>query len=240
MRTEYRSKILGNRILKRWPIFSAYARGILQKTTASLWVALCPIVAPFGASAADYGYFGAVFPVIEPSLLDTINARLGEMDANGELDTMRDEMQATTRSYATRPRPVAMIGHTQDYRTYEVDLSITVAQDIADHNGVVFARAGTKINPLDHSRFQQRLVFIDGDVEEQVAFALSIAETEPTKIILINGEPLSLTQAHGRRFWFDQEGIISGKFLIANVPAVVTRSYPNMIVEEIPLNKEAE
>jgi len=161
--------------------------------------------------AADYGTFGAVFPVIEPSLLDTINARLGEMDANGELDIMRDEMQATTRSYANRPRPLTHIGTASTYHMYEVDLSITVAQDLKDHRGVVFAQAGTKLNPLDHSRFSQRLVFIDGDDPDQVAFALGIANTEPAKIILV-----------------------------ANVPAVVSRSYPNMIVEEIPLKEQED
>jgi len=110
---------------------------------------------PTNVAADDFGYFGAVFPVIEPSLLDTIFARLNEMDENGEIDEMRDEMQATTRSYAVRPPPVAAIGTSQEYRMYEVDLSIIVSQDIADHRGVVFAQAGTRVNPLDHSRFSR-------------------------------------------------------------------------------------
>lgn len=185
--------------------------------------------------ADDFGYYGAVFPVIEPSLLDTIFARLGEMEDNGELDAMREEMQQTTRDYVRRPRPVEGLSLTQTYRQFEIDLSITVAQDIADHNGVVFARAGTRLNPLDHSRFNQRLVVIDGNDPDQVEFALGIAALEPTKIIIVNGDPLSLTSQHQVRFWFDQGGVFVQKFKILNVPAVITRSYPNMIVEEIPL-----
>lgn len=190
------------------------------------------------AYADDFGYYGAVFPVIEPSLLDTIFARLGEMEENGELDAMREEMQQTTRDYVARPTPVTGLGLSETYRQFEIDLSITVAQDIADHNGVVFARAGTRLNPLDHSRFNQRLVVIDGDDEQQVNFALGIAASEPTKIIIVNGDPLALTGAHQVRFWFDQGGVFVQKFQILNVPAVITRSYPNMIVEEIPLTGE--
>lgn len=207
---------------------------VLLASVTSLSLVLSP------ALADDFGYYGAVFPVIEPSLLDTIFARLGEMEDNGELDAMRDEMQQTTRDYVRRPRPVMGLGLAETYRHFEIDLSIIVAQDIADHNGVVFARAGTRVNPLDHSRFNQRLVVIDGDDADQVAFALGIANSEPAKIIIINGDPLSLTSEHERRFWFDQGGVIVSKFQISNVPAVITRGYPNMIVEEIPLKEEDE
>lgn len=215
---------------------SRLLRGVAIRALLSFAMSAAMSASP--ALADDFGYYGAVFPVIEPSLLDTIFARLGEMEANGDLAAMRDDMQQTTRDYINRPKPVAGLGAAQTYRQFEIDLSITVAQDIADHNGVVFARAGTRLNPLDHSRFNQRLVIIDGDDPEQVNFALGIASAEPTKIIIVNGEPLSLTAEHERRFWFDQGGVIVQKFQILNVPAVVTRGYPNMIVEEIPLTQE--
>lgn len=57
-------------------------------------------------SAKDYGTYGALFPIIEPSILDTINERLEEMQAAGELDQMQKEFEATTRAYVTRPKPV--------------------------------------------------------------------------------------------------------------------------------------
>ncbi|MEM8970873.1 MAG: type-F conjugative transfer system protein TraW [Pseudomonadota bacterium] len=185
------------------------------------------------ATAKDLGVQGPLFEVIEPSILDTIKVRLEEMDVSGELDVMKQEMQDTTRAYVNRPRPVIGLGKTEEYASWDVDLSITLNQDLADHNGQVFARAGTVVNPMAYSRFNKRIVLIDGDDPEQVAFALSEGDELDTLMVLVNGDPLSLMRTHGRRFYFDQNSVLVDKFDIHNVPAVVTRADPFMHVEEV-------
>lgn len=198
------------------------------------------LVSSASVRAVDYGSFGALFPVEEPSVLETILGRLRSMEQSGELDAMREDMQNTVRARVARPRPVEGLLRAETYRTFEVDLSITVTEDLADHNGVVFARAGTVVNPLDHSRFAQRLVFIDGDDEAQVTFAVDLARTEPSKIILVNGAPFELTDAHKLRFYFDQSGSLANRFHLRAVPAVVSRGARVMIVEEIPLEENTQ
>ena len=188
------------------------------------------------AQAVDYGVFGALFAVEEPSVLDTILGRLSEMEANGELAQMQKDMQDKARARIARPIPVPGLRKADVYRSYNVDLSITLDRDLADHRGVVFARAGTRVNPLDHSRFQQRLVFIDGDDPDQVAFAVALAREEPVKLILVNGAPLELTEAHQMLFYFDQGGVIAARFGLTVVPSVVSRADPVMRVEEIPVS----
>ncbi|WP_342075151.1 type-F conjugative transfer system protein TraW [Yoonia sp. SS1-5] len=185
--------------------------------------------------AADYGVFGALWPVEEPSILETIYVRLSEMEGNGELAQMEEEMKATARARIHRPHPVLGLGTTEVYNSYEVDLSITLDRDLADHRGVVFARAGTRINPLDHSRFNRRLIFINGDDPDQVQFAVEAAAAEPVKIILVNGAPLDLTEANQVLFYFDQGGMLTERFGLTVVPAVVSRMDPVMLVEEIPV-----
>lgn len=192
------------------------------------------------ANALDYGSFGALFPVKEPSVLEAIMDRLHEMERSGEMDQMREDMQETVRKRVARPRPVQGLIRAEEYRSFEVDLSITVTEDLADHNGVVFARAGTVVNPLDFSGFSKRLVFIDGDDPEQVAFAVDLARAEPAKIILTNGAPFELTEAHQLLFYFDQGGVLSERFHITALPAVVSRGARRMIVEEIPLEEDTE
>ena len=186
------------------------------------------------AFAVDYGTFGALFPVEEPSVLDTICARLSEMEENGELAQMEEDMKEKALSRVNRPIPVEGLGVAQEYRSYTVDLSITLNRDLADHRGVVFAQAGTRVNPLEHSRFNQRLVFIDGDDPDQVAFAVDLASQEAVKLILVNGAPLELTEAHQVLFYFDQGGVIGDRFGLTVVPSVVSRADPVMLVEEIP------
>lgn len=187
------------------------------------------------ARAADYGVFGALFPVEEPSILETIYARLSEMEGNGELVRMEADMKAKARERIRRPVPVMGLGRTETYNAYEIDLSITLDRDLADHRGVVFARAGTRINPLDYSAFNKRLVFIDGDNSDQVKFAVEMAAREPVKIILVNGSPLDLTEEHQVLFYFDQGGSISNRFQLTKVPSVVSRADLVMLVEEIPV-----
>lgn len=185
------------------------------------------------AQAKDLGTHGPLFEVTEPSLLETIKQRLSEMEAEGELDVMKKEMQDRTKAYVNRPRPVTGLGKAEKYTRWEVDMSITLTEDLADHQGRVFARAGTVVNPLAYSRFNKRIVIFDGDDAAQVEFALSEGDELNTLLVLVNGDPLGLMREHGRRFYFDQDSVMVDRFGIRNVPAVVQRSDPVMQVEEI-------
>ena len=187
------------------------------------------------AIAKDFGTHGPVWEIIEPSILDTIKARLGDMESSGALAEMEDKMKATTRAYVNRPRPVTGLVDAEEYAEFEVDLSITLNRDLADQQGRVFARAGTVINPLDYSLFNQRIVFLDGDNPDQVAFALSEGTELDTLIVLTNGAPLELMREHGRRFFFEQDGQMVAKFQIRKLPSEVVRGQRVMIVREIPV-----
>ena len=201
--------------------------------TRTLVLAILLGLAGEQAYAKDLGTHGPVFEIIEPSILETIKARLLEMEAAGELDAMQREMQDTTRAYVNRPRPVPGLGKAEQYAQWAVDLSITVTQDLADHKGQVFARAGTVVNPLDYSRFDKRIVLFDGDDPAQVKYALSEGNELDTLLVLVNGDPLGLMREHGRRFYFDQDAVLTTRFGIRNVPAVAQRADPFMQIEEI-------
>lgn len=190
------------------------------------------------AIARDLGTHGPVYPILEPSILDTINARLEGMAASGELDAMREEMEDTTRAYVARPRPVFGLRKATETRTFEVDLSITIQRDLTDHQGRVFARTGDVINPLDYSQFRKRIVVLDGDDPAQVTWALSHGNELDTLLVLTNGAPLELTRAHGRRFYFDQDGVIAAKFQIAALPAQIVRGEGVMQVMEVSVGDQ--
>lgn len=209
-------------------------------TVARIILVVAAGVSAFGGAvhAKDLGTHGPLFEVTEPSLLETIKHRLGEMEAAGELDQMRQDMQDRTKAYVNWPRPVQGLGKAEEYARWEVDLSITLTEDLADHRGQVFARAGTVVNPLAYSRFNKRIVIFDGDDPAQVEFALSEGDELNTLLVLVNGDPLGLMREHGRRFYFDQDSVLVDRFGIRNVPAVIQRADPVMQVEEIVVGSQ--
>ncbi len=199
-----------------------------------LVLAVAILVLGIGAShAKDFGRHGPMWEIAEPSILETIKNRLADMDKNGEIEAMKEKMQETTRAYVNRPRPVQGLTKATEPRRFSIDLSITVKRDLADHRGRVFARAGTKINPLHYSLFNKRIVVIDGDDPAQVQFSLSEGNEIDTLLVLVNGAPLELMREHKRRFYFDQDAQIVTKFELEHVPSVITRGEDIMIVEEI-------
>lgn len=205
---------------------------IVVMVTAALFSAATP------AQAKNFGTYGTVFPIAEPDFLEEILSRLRAMEDSGEMAGMKQSMQDTTRSYIERPHASASLPPAEAYRAFQFDPSIVVERDIADHNGVVFAHAGTRVNPLEHSHFNKRIVIIDGDVEDQVAFALSEGNELDTLIVMVNGAPLALGRAHGRRFWFDQNAEFIARFGVERLPTVITRADPYMLIEEIPTAQE--
>ena len=196
--------------------------------------------APPPAAARNFGTYGTVFPIIEPDFLEEIMARLRAMEADGDLAQMERDMQARTREYLERPTSILDLPPAEDYRAYHFDPSITLDRDLADHNGTVFASAGTRVNPLAFSGFSKRIVVIDGDAEDQVAFALSEGDELDTLIVIARGAPLDLMRRHGRRFWFDQDGVIVNRFGLEHLPSVITRADPMLLIEEIPPGEVAQ
>ncbi|TKA98393.1 hypothetical protein FAZ78_00815 [Cereibacter changlensis] len=190
------------------------------------------------ASAKNFGSYGTLFPVAEPDFLEEILSRFRAMEKDGGLAQMERDMQQRTRDYLARPTAGAILPPATDYRAFEFDPSITLDRDLSDHEGRVFATAGTRINPLDYSGFAKRIVVIDGDAPGQVAFALSEGDELDTLIVIAKGAPLDLSRTHGRRFWFDQQGVIVRRFGVERLPTLITRADPVLLIEEIPVKEE--
>ena len=101
-----------------------------------------------------------------------------------------------------------------------------MTQDLADHNGKVFARAGEQFNPLDRVKMSPML-FIDGDNEKQINWALKkisekkIFRHDFAKIVLVKGSPFDLQEKLKRSIYFDQQGLLTKKLGIEHVPAIV-------------------
>ena len=186
------------------------------------------------AAAKDYGQVGTVFPLLEPDMLRVIELKLRSLQANGQLDAMNQRLRTRTEAKVRRPDPVAGIELATRARTWLFDPSIVIDHDIRDHKGNLISAAGTRVNPLDYVVVTTPLVFIDGDDEAQLAWALKRFDTK-ARLIMVKGAPLEAMTRHKRRFYFDQAGRLTAKFGITHVPAVVEQAGRTMRVTETPV-----
>lgn len=188
---------------------------------------------PAPLAARDYGQQGTVFPVIESDLLAQIHARLTAMERSGETTRLNEELKRRTLARVERPAPVTGIVRASDTRRWIFDPTITLAADIREPSGELIHAAGTRVNPLDSVALRQDLLFLDGDDPDQLGWALR--QGPQAKLILVAGAPLTLMKARQRRFYFDQQGTLTGKFGITAVPARVRQQGRMLEVSEIAL-----
>lgn len=184
------------------------------------------------ALAKDYGQVGTVFPVVEQDLLRVIEMRLKTMQADGRLEAFNQRLKANTEAKVRRPPPVPGIGTATAARSWLFDPSIVIDHDIRDTKGNFIAHRGQRVNPLDFIVVSTPLVFIDGDDETQLSWALK-KFGQNAKLIMVRGSPLDAMSKHQRRFYFDQSGILVRRFGIQAVPALVVQEGKAMRVSEI-------
>lgn len=174
------------------------------------------------AHAANLGTWGDLYPITEPDMLTTIHDRLQAMQESGELAEQQEAFKQRVIKNSLRPAPVRGLKLATQNSTHFIDPTFVVGQDLADHEGRVFARKGDKVNPLDSVPFLQTLFFIDADDDRQIAWMRNQRPATPIyKIILVNGDIRKATEQLDTRIYFDQEGVLSQKFALTAVPAAV-------------------
>ena len=198
-------------------------------------VALLSISLTSATRASDHGVVGQTFPIVEPHLLATIEAKLQRLQANGEIDRMNAAFAKRTEARVRRPQPVSGITPAAEARTWAYDPTITIERDVQDQKGNFIARRGQTVNPLDFTAVTQALVFVDGDNDAEMAWATANYSDLKAKIILVSGSPIDEMTQRQRRFYFDQEGRLTGKLGIRHTPAIAVQDGRVMKLTEIKL-----
>lgn len=172
--------------------------------------------------AKDYGVFGEVFDIAERDLIEQIKEKLQNLERNGTLKDLQQKIQGEVIKNAKTPKPLTNIANTEHPRTFEFDPTIELTVDLKDHKGKVFAKKGTKYNPLETISFKKPLLFINGDDVKQVRWAMSkMDKFKLSKITLVKGSPLTLEERFGIPIYFDQYGTLTKRIGIKQVPAIV-------------------
>lgn len=208
--------------------------------------------------AKDLGSYGKTYPIIEADIEQEIARKLSIYQENGELEKFQKNYQKEVTKQIKNPNRVSGITDAVENRSRTFDPTIYLEEDIAMPKGgieeakknpelieyEVLHKAGTAINPLNYMLFNEPLIFVDGNNEEQLKYARDYQDkNQLAKIILIDGSP-GFKKINGKeyQYFFDQWEAYSQRFKIVRVPSVVYQKEGDSVltINEINLNKENE
>ncbi|MBA8667342.1 type-F conjugative transfer system protein TraW [Holosporaceae bacterium 'Namur'] len=190
-----------------------------MRNKLGLILLIANLTAPSLLNAKDFGISGHTYEIAEEDIIEFINKKL----ASADLNKINEDMKERTRQYIERPPQVEGIIQAKEDKVFYYDPTYTLDRDIIDHNGTIIHFKGKKVNPLEYIPLREALLFIDGDNERHIELALEERNKREgkVKIILTKGSPLKLQRKHKVWIYFDQGGLITKKFGIKEVPAVV-------------------
>ncbi|CAR57740.1 type-F conjugative transfer system protein TraW [Burkholderia cenocepacia] len=186
--------------------------------------------------AGMLGAIGPAYPIAEPDAVAQIMAKLRVKERSGELKRLQEAATHRSLDSAQNPAPVEGIRTATERSLRLIDPTVTYSKPVTTDDGRVVIPAGTKLNPLDLMPFTETLVFFDGRDREQAAgvermMAHAGARVKP---VLIAGSWLDLTKQFKKQVYFDQHGVLSARFGISVVPAVIQQRGKQLELSVIP------
>ena len=106
--------------------------------------------------------------------------------------------------------------------------------DIKNHREQLIYKKGTRLNPLKTVTFTGQWLFFNGEDEKQKAWAKSSCKLGD-KLIIVRGSPFQLMQSWQLPVYFDQQGLLTRKIGIQQIPARVSQDGQLLKVEELCL-----
>ena len=191
-----------------------------------------------GARAMDLGVIGPTYEISEPHLLQMIEQRLREKERSGELGRL--EAEARKRSIATvkNPPPVTGLRPTDTVRTFYFDPSFTLDRNLLGPQGELLFAAGTRKNPLEVVSLSRHLLFFDARDPRQVGRARQLIALYQGRVkpILVGGSYLDLMQSWHLPVYYDQQGLLTRRLGITQVPALVSQDGLRLRIDELAVS----
>ena len=190
---------------------------------------------PGVACAIDSGTIGPVYAIQEPHLLDFIRQRLEEKERSGELKKLEEHARGRAVHAVRQPTPVAGIKTTETARTFYYDPTFTLDRNVFDDRGNLLFAAGTRKNPLEIVSLTKHLLFFDARDKRQVTRARELLRfyNGRVKPILVGGSYLDLMKAWRTPVYYDQQGALTRRLGIRQVPAIVSQEGRRLRIDEL-------
>ncbi len=185
------------------------------------------ILLSLNSLALDFGVKSHTFEILEQSFFSMMLEKLSKVD----IDKHNIEINKKIIDKAQNPASTNL-PRCKKSTSHIIDPSMTLNQDIKDHNGKVLFKAGTKINPLSQISIEE-IVLINGNDESQVKWYKQNYRNKVNTLILLGGNYESLKKELSSELYFDQKGEWVKKFKIESLPALLVQEDKSIRVHEI-------
>lgn len=185
--------------------------------------------------ATDLGTLGPTYEITEPHLLRMIEQRLRDKERSGELARIEQEARARGTDAVRNPQPVAGVHLTRTARSFYFDPTFTLDRNILGSKGELLFAAGTRKNPLEVVSLSRHLLFFDARDMRQVHRARELMARYEGKVkpILTGGSYLDLMKAWRIPVYYDQQGALTRRLGITQVPALVSQEGQRLRIDEL-------
>lgn len=187
------------------------------------------------AHATDLGMIGPTYEIAEPHLLRMIEQRLREKERSGELARIEQDARARGTQAVRNPAPVAGVRTTATPRTFYFDPTYTLDHNLLGAKGELLFAAGTQANPLNVVSLSRHLLFFDARDSRQVRRARELMAHYQGKVkpILTGGSYLDLMASWRIPVFYDQQGLLTRRLGITQVPALVSQEGKRLRIDEM-------
>ena len=191
------------------------------------------------AHATDLGTLGPTYEIAEPHLLRMIEERLRDKERSGELARIEQEARARGTDIVRNPVPVASVRTTATPRTFYFNPTYTLDRNLLGAQGELLFAAGTKANPLDIVSLSRHLLFFDARDSRQVRRARELMTHYQGKVkpILTGGSYLDLMKSWRVPVYYDQQGMLTRRLGITQVPALVSQEGKRLRIDEMEVTQ---
>ena len=197
---------------------------------SALLIVFSSLIALPGHAGTDLGVIGPTYEIKEDDFSKVIMERAEQSAADGSwneaVKAHSDDIESAAL-VADGDLPQARSG-----RVYALDPTITVQEPIRRSDGSILYDRGTKVNPLDYVTFNRTLCFFDANSSDQIEWVANhCSGISDVKRIAVQGDIAGLHERLGR-VYLDQEGRLTERFKLQELPSTVSRD-GNMLKVEV-------
>lgn len=182
----------------------------------------------------NLGVIGKTYSIVEPDMIEWIKTRAATMVRTGQWRQIQDKAIANAKNQINNPKPVTGITDAELTKTWYYKPMIELKHDLTDTQGHIIAKTGL-YNALRYKPFDTQLLFINGNNQNQVQWAVNHAKNDgvKTKIVLTQGSFINLDKQFKIWFYYDQNGKYTQKLKIQHVPAIVVQDGEQLKISEV-------